>query len=109
MLFAFGNVGLGTFLSALARTESQAILLFPLVILPSVLFSGMLWPLQAIPAVLRPLSYLVPLTYGNKLLRAVMVKGLPPWGEPVGFAGVLVFLMFTIALASLALHDVKRS
>lgn len=103
VLFAVGNVGLGTLLSALARTESQAILMFPLVVLPSVLLSGMLWPLQAIPAVLRPLAYMVPLTYGNRLLRAVMVKGLPPWGEPVGLAGVLVFLLLTVVLASLTL------
>jgi ABC-2 type transport system permease protein len=104
ILFAVGNVGLGTLLSALAQTESQAILMFPLVVLPSVLLSGMLWPLQAIPAVLRPLAYMVPLTYGNRLLRAVMVKGLPPWSEPVGLAGVLIFLVFTVVLATLTLR-----
>ncbi len=64
----------------------------------------MLWPLQAIPEVLRPLAYIAPLTYGNRLLRAVMVKGLPPWAEPVGFAGVLIFLVFTVILASLTLR-----
>jgi ABC-2 type transport system permease protein len=78
--------------------------MFPLVVLPSVLLSGMLWPLQAIPAVLRPLAYMVPLTYGNRLLRAVMVKGLPPWSEPVGLAGVLIFLVFTVVLATLTLR-----
>ena len=103
-----GNVGLGTFLSALAQTESQAILLFPLVVLPSVLLSGMMWPLQAIPPVLRPLAYLVPLTYGNRLLRAVMVKGLAPWQEPVGLAGVMGFLVLTVALASVALRSRAR-
>jgi len=68
ILFAIGSVGLGTLLSALAETESQAILFFPLVLLPSVLLSGMMWPLQAIPALLRPLSYIVPLTYSNRPL-----------------------------------------
>jgi len=105
ILFAIGSVGLGTLLSALAETESQAILFFPLVLLPSVLLSGMMWPLQAIPALLRPLSYIVPLTYSNRLLRAVMVKGLAPWQEPLGFAGVLVFVLLTIVLASVALRQ----
>ena len=105
ILFAVGSVGLGTLLSALAQTESQAVVFFPLVILPSVLLSGMMWPIQAIPRVLRPLSYLVPLTYSNRLLRAVMVKGLAPWEEPLGFAGVLVFVVLTIVLASLVLRQ----
>ena len=105
ILFAVGSVGLGTLLSALAQTESQAIVSFPLVVLPSVLLSGMMWPIQAIPAVLRPLSYIVPLTYSNRLLRAVMVKGLAPWEEPLGLAGVLVFVVLTIVLASLVLRQ----
>jgi len=105
ILFAIGSVGLGTLLSAVAQTESQAILFFPLVLLPSVLLSGMLWPVQAIPRILRPLSYVVPLTYSNRLLRAVMVKGLAPWQEPIGFAGVLLFVLLTIVLASVALRQ----
>jgi len=65
----------------------------------------MMWPIQAIPRFLRPLTYAVPLTYSNRLLRAVMVKGLAPWQEPVGFAGVLVFVVLTIALASVVLRQ----
>jgi len=109
ILFAIGNVGLGALLSALAQTESQAILFFPLVILPSVLLSGMMWPLQAIPKLLRPISYVIPLTYSNRLLRAVMVKGLLPWQEPLGFAGVLLFVLLTILSASFFCVRVRAS
>ncbi len=105
ILFAVGSVGLGTLLSALAQTESQAIIFYPLLVIPSVLLSGMMWPLQAIPRLLRPFSYLIPLTYSNRLLRAVMVKGLAPWQEPVGLAGVLTFVFLTIVIASLVLHQ----
>jgi ABC-2 type transport system permease protein len=108
ILFAVGSVGLGTLLSALAQTESQAVVFFPLVIVPSVLLSGMMWPVQAIPPLLRPLSYLVPLTYSNRLLRAVMVKGLAPWQEPVGLGGLLGFVVLTIAAASLILRQRAR-
>ena len=105
ILFAIGSVGLGTLLSALAQTESQAIIFFPLVILPSVLLSGMMWPIQAIPRFLRPVTYAVPLTYSNRLLRAVMVKGLAPWQEPVGLIGVIAFVVLTVALASVVLRQ----
>jgi len=105
ILFAVGSVGLGTLLSSLAQTESQAIVFFPLVLLPSVLLSGMMWPIQAIPRLLRPLTYLVPLTYSNRLLRAVMVKGLHPWQEPVGLIGVIVFVLVTVTMASIVLRQ----
>jgi ABC-2 type transport system permease protein len=65
----------------------------------------MMWPIQAIPSVLRPLSYLVPLTYSNRVLRAVMVKGLAPWQEPIGFGGVLAFVVLTVVAASLVLRQ----
>ena len=103
--FAVGSVGLGTLLSALAQTEAQAIIFYPLLIIPSVLLSGMMWPVQAIPRLLRPFSYLIPLTYSNRLLRAVMVKGLAPWQEPGGCAGVLGFLVLTIVAASFVLRQ----
>ena len=34
-----------------------------------------------------------------------MVRGLAPWQEPVGFAGVLVIVVLTIALASVVLRQ----
>ena len=103
--FAVGSVGMGTFLSSLAQTEAQAVLFYPLIVVPSILLSGMIWPLQAIPKLLRPLSYLVPLTYSNRLLRAVMVKGLVPWQEPLGLAGVLTFVLLTVVVSSFILHQ----
>ncbi len=103
--FAIGSVGMGTLLSSLAQTEAQAVLFYPLIVVPSILLSGMIWPLQAIPRVIRPLSYFVPLTYSNRLLRAVMVKGLAPWQEPVGLAGVLTFVLLTIVVSSFVLHQ----
>jgi len=105
ILMAIGSVGLGTLLSAIARNESQAVVFFPLIMIPSFLLSGMMWPIEAIPMLLRPVCYVVPLTYSNRLLRAVMVKGLLPWQEPVGFAGVATFVVLTIVLASVVLRQ----
>ncbi|MEA3238873.1 MAG: hypothetical protein U9Q94_03720, partial [Candidatus Bipolaricaulota bacterium] len=61
-----------------------------------------------IPKLFRPISYLIPLTYSNRLLRAVMVKGLLPWQEPVGFTGVLLFVLLTILSASFVLRQSAR-
>jgi len=57
--------------------ELQAVQLIPLILFPSLLLTGVFFPLEAIPGGLRPLSYVVPLTYAADGLRSVMLRG---WG-----------------------------
>ena len=77
LLFAVGNQGLGMMASAAARSELQAVQFIPLVLFPSLLLTGVFYPLEAIPGSLRPLSWFVPLTYANDAMRSVMLRG---WG-----------------------------
>jgi len=66
---------LGAFFSSFAKTEFQVVQFIPLVILPQVVLTGVWWPLESIPDFIRPISYLMPLTYSNDALRMVMLKG----------------------------------
>lgn len=70
-----GALVLGTFLSNFAKTEFQVVLFIPMVILPQFVLSGVWWPLESIPDFIRPISYILPLTYSSDALRAVMLKG----------------------------------
>jgi ABC-2 type transport system permease protein len=74
-LMAIGAVNLGIFLSMFARTEFQAVQFIPLVIVPQVLLSGILFPVASEPRALQVLSDVLPLTYAVNGLRDVMVKG----------------------------------
>jgi len=91
VLFAIGNQGLGTVESAAARNELQAVQFIPLVLFPSLLLSGVFFPLEAIPRDFRPLSLAVPLTYAGDALRSIMLRG---WG--IGEIGddLLVLLVY---------------
>jgi ABC-2 type transport system permease protein len=75
LLLGAGALVLGAFLSNFAKTEYQVVQFIPMVILPPVVLSGVWWPLEAIPAFIRPISYILPLTYSSDALRAVMLKG----------------------------------
>jgi ABC-2 type transport system permease protein len=75
LLLGAGALVLGAFLSNFAKTEYQVVQFIPMVILPQVVLSGVWWPLEAIPAFIRPISYILPLTYSSDALRAVMLKG----------------------------------
>jgi ABC-2 type transport system permease protein len=75
LLLSLGAVNLGIFLSTFARTELQVIQFIPLVIVPQALLSGILWPTERLPDVLRAISNVLPLTYAVDGLREVMLKG----------------------------------
>jgi ABC-2 type transport system permease protein len=75
ILMALSAVNLGIFLSMFARTEFQAVQFIPLVIVPQVLLSGILFPVLTEPKPLQYVSNVLPLTYAVNGLRDVMLKG----------------------------------
>ncbi|MBZ5588616.1 MAG: ABC transporter permease [Acidobacteriia bacterium] len=78
--FMLCTLGLGLFISTLAQTQQQAMMLTAFVfILPQMLLSGFAFPIQNMPWVFQILTYLVPLRYYLVILRGVFLKG-------VGFA-----------------------
>ncbi|MEM4292831.1 MAG: ABC transporter permease [Thermoplasmata archaeon] len=95
-IIGVGHQGLGILLSCGAKNELQAIQFIPFIIFPSILLSGLFWPVESIPAVLQPLSYFVPLKYGIDAQRTIMVRGLglgDVWFEIcvlIGFAALTI-------------------
>jgi ABC-2 type transport system permease protein len=102
-LLAIGAVNLGIFLSMFARTEFQAVQFIPIVLVPQVLLSGIVFPINTEPAVLQYVSNVLPLTYAVYGLRDVMLKGaglgstglLLDLGVAVLFAGAMILLAST--------------
>jgi ABC-2 type transport system permease protein len=84
---------LAIFLSSYARNEFQAIQFVPIVILPALLMSGIIIPLNQIPLIIRWVAYLIPTTYGVQLLRQISIEGLvlTPWN-----VDLLVQLLFVV-------------
>jgi ABC-2 type transport system permease protein len=77
LLFLFVTVGAGVLISTVSETQGQAIQLAFMTMLPQILLSGLIFPLQAMAAGVRWIGYLLPLTYFVQLARGVMVKGTP--------------------------------
>ena len=75
VLFTIGLQGIATLISTLARNEAQAMQFVLFLLIPSIMVSGVFWPLETMPATIRPLSYVSPLTYANAGLRKVMLAG----------------------------------
>lgn len=100
-------VNLGLLLSAFARNEFQAVQFIPIVVLPQMLLSGLLVPIQSLPDLLRPLAWAMPLTYVNEASRAVMVKGVS-LTDPIVVRDVGALLLLALVLAVLASRTIRR-
>ncbi len=73
--FVCTAVALGTLISTYCKNQQQATLAGFLFIFPMIMFSGMMFPLENMPAALRWLSFFDPLAHFMGLLRNIMLKG----------------------------------
>ncbi len=99
-LFITANLGLGLFISTLAKTQAQAMQGSYFFFLPNVLLSGFMFPREGMPLIAREIGLLFPLTYYLQILRGVVLKGatfldvLPQTGMLLLLA--LVFFGFSV-------------
>jgi len=75
ILFAIGLQGIATLISTLAKNEAQAMQFVLFMLIPSIMLSGVFWPLETMSGTMRALSYAIPLTYANAALRKIMLTG----------------------------------
>jgi ABC-2 type transport system permease protein len=74
-LFLFVVLGLGVFISTISQTTGQAIQTAFFFLMPQILLSGMIFPLDAMAAGVRWIGYLLPLTYFTMISQGVMLRG----------------------------------
>ena len=75
VVFISSTVGVGLLVSTVARNQMQAMMASMFVVFPMQMFSGLMYPLDNMPAAIAWLSYLNPLRYFIIILRSVTLKG----------------------------------
>jgi ABC-2 type transport system permease protein len=99
LLFLFVALGIGVLISSVSDTQGQAIQLAIMTLLPQVLLSGLIFPLESMAAGVRWISYVLPLTYFVEISRGVMLRGAPIdalW-QPFAFLALLGAVVVTLA------------
>ena len=96
LLFLACSLGLGLLVSTLARTQLQAMQFAFIVMLPSVLLSGFVFPRDQMPLPIYLLSFGIPVTYFLEILRGIVLRGadvidLLPWIG--GLAGCAILIL----------------
>lgn len=89
-------IGVGLFISSIAKTQQQAILGIITFQMPAVLLSGFVSPIEDMPHFLQVLTYINPLRFFIKMIRCIFLKGM-------GFEDILMNLLPLIIIASITL------
>ncbi len=104
-VFLLGALGLGMFVSTVAKTQLQAMQVSFMIILPSVLLSGFMFPRESMPKVIQTMGYIMPLTYFLRILRGIIIKGVGPqylWGD------ISLLALFAAGILTLSIIRMKK-
>ncbi|GAA1848393.1 ABC transporter permease [Microbacterium koreense] len=103
VLFLFAVLGIGVLISSVSQTSGQAIQLAMMTLLPQILLSGMIFPLEAMAAGVRWIGYLLPLTYFTMISQGVMLRAAPLdslW-LPLTVLAIMAVVIFGLAIMRL--------
>ena len=94
--FIIASLGMGLFISAVTKTQIQAMQLSFFFILPNILLSGFIFPRSAMPEPAQWVGAALPLTYFLTVMRSVLLKGVEfgdVWPQALVLTGFAVLLV----------------
>jgi len=98
--FVLASLGIGVFVSTLARTSAQSVFITVFFIMPSFVLSGVMFPYQLMPRGVRELGGLFPLRWYQIALRRIIERG-------AGLAEVAVPLVVMLVLFGVILTGIR--
>jgi ABC-2 type transport system permease protein len=76
IIYLMTTLGLGLFVSTISDTQQQAMMTSTFFFMtPMMYLSGFVFPIENMPAVIQPLTFLIPLRYFVIILRGIFLKG----------------------------------
>ena len=106
LLFLFAGLGMGIMISAVTRSQLLAFQLALIgSLLPSIILSGLIFPIRNMPVVLQALSYLVVPRHFVSVLRGVILKDAPFAALWPSLAALLALGLFFNLIAA---HKMKK-
>lgn len=101
IIFTLSALALGLLISSVTQTQQAAMIGSSVgLMLPSMLLSGLIFPLEGMPTILRGISYIIPARWFIEALRDVMIKGLGFSAIWIQFSvlSVMAIILLTISI-----------
>ncbi len=99
LFFITASLGMGIFISNIAKTQMQAFQMSFFILLPSIMLSGFLFPREAMPEIIQYIGNLLPLTYYLVIIRGIVLKGIGFGYLVPQVVSLLVFSLFMLAVS----------
>lgn len=77
LLFLLTSLSIGVIISTVARNQAEAMQMAFLLLLPSILLSGFVFPLESMPRPIYPVTFLIPVRYFIEILRGIILRDAP--------------------------------
>ncbi|XP_030371527.1 ABC transporter G family member 23 isoform X2 [Scaptodrosophila lebanonensis] len=97
----------GFLISSICELERNAIQLALGSFYPTLLLSGVIWPIEGMPVVLRYISLCLPLTMATSSLRSILTRGwsILQWDVYIGYLSTLAWILGFLVLTLLVLRS----
>ncbi len=105
-LFIGAVLGLGIFISTIAKTQMQATQMSMFFLLPFVFLSGYVFPIDGMPVFFKYLTYLIPANYYLQIVRGIVLRGatMAELWQPIAWLS-----FYTTAIIILAIVRFKKT
>ena len=106
-VYLLSTLGMGLFVSTVSTTQQQAMMTASFFfMIPMVFLSGFVFPIENMPAVVQPVTLLVPLRYFLVILRGIFLKGVGL--ETLWPQALALFAWGAVVLTLATLRSTKR-
>ncbi|AFM39825.1 ABC-type multidrug transport system, permease component [Desulfosporosinus acidiphilus SJ4] len=105
-IFLFTILAIGLLISSISKTQLQAMQMTFILILPSILLSGFVFPRETMPKLLQLMGGLLPLTYFLEIVRGIFLKGV---GLQFLWQDTLTLCLFAVILLAVASKKFKKN
>jgi ABC-2 type transport system permease protein len=105
LAFVMSSLGLGFLISTVAKTQRQAQQISTVVMLFSMLLTGLVYPRNVMPFIPQLIGSMLPLTYFIRISRGIIMKGV---GVTILWSDILALVIYSLAVMIVAALNFKK-
>lgn len=105
ILFLVNTLGLGIFISTISKSQHEATLTTFFFLLPFILLSGFIFPIENMPIAMQWITYAIPLRYFLEIVRGIFLRGN---GIAVLWPQILILAAFGVGILALSASRFRK-